>query len=199
MNTEYKTSIPTNPVNDFSNNFFKSLMLIVFLMISSAGYTQVVHSYKNSVPQHRLSYFETHEELVISIMKSHKIPASITFAQAVIESNCGTSPLAKISNNQFGIKRKSGDTKFVEHPERLGEYYRAYETVEESIIDHANFLANRIFYKPLFNLDIMDYKAWAHGLLECGYATDPEYPNKLIRIIETHNLQLYDLEYAANY
>ena len=139
-------------------------------------------------------YLDTYKELAIKKMQEYKIPASITLAQGIFESACGTSKLAKEGNNHFGIKchkEWEGDTLLIDD-DALGECFRRYETVEDSYTDHSLFLTSRPRYSELFNLDIMDYKAWAHGLKAAGYATNPKYAERLITVIETYHITQYD-------
>ena len=131
------------------------------------------------------------------------IPASITAAQAVLESNWGRAPVAVAGNNYFGIKCKrswTGDVVLHEDDDydaggRLTRScFRAYDAVEDSFRDHSDFLRERERYASLFLLDADDYEAWAHGLKACGYATDPRYAHKLIGIIERLGLDELDCE-----
>ena len=129
------------------------------------------------------------------------IPASIKTAQAIFESSWGKSRLATTGNNYFGIKCKSWwtgetilhqDDDYDEFGELTYSCFRAYESVEESFEDHTIFLLSSERYACLFKLDPTDYKGWAHGLKKCGYATDPNYAYKIIKLIERLNLQELD-------
>jgi len=127
-------------------------------------------------------------------MQLYKIPASITLAQGMIESGCGKSVLAVNTRNHFGIKCQkewTGDTYYYDDDEK-NECFRKYNSVEESYRDHSLFLTTRKRYAALFTLPLNDYKGWAFGLKQAGYATNPEYPNILIRLIETNQLYLLD-------
>jgi len=141
-------------------------------------------------------YIDTYKDLAISEMKRTGIPASITLAQGLFESGNGNSFLAKPPyNNHFGIKCKSdwtGRSVKVDDDE-LQECFRAYDKAEDSYMDHSNFLACQPRYAFLFNLNPLDYKAWAYGLKQAGYATNPRYPEKLIEKIELYNLYKYDI------
>ena len=148
-----------------------------------------------------LSYIEKHKELAIIEMHRSGVPASITLAQALIETNVGRSDLAVKANNHFGIKCKrtwNGDTYYHEDDdlnaegELIESCFRAYGSVIESYADHSNFLRTKENYMPLFLLDRYDYKNWAYGLKRSGYATNPEYAHMLIRKIETFGLDAYD-------
>ena len=128
-------------------------------------------------------------------MKRHKIPASITIAQGLLESNAGASMLASVHNNHFGIKcHKSwqGNRAYQDDDEK-GECFRSYDSPLDSYTDHSYFL-QQPRYKPLFQLAIDDYKGWAKGLQKCGYATDKGYANKLIALVELYSLYELDRE-----
>ncbi len=150
----------------------------------------------------RSQYIETWKEEAVYQMAMHGIPASITLAQGILESRDGNSRLAKEGNNHFGIKCHSdwrGDRIYEDDDER-NECFRQYRNARESFDDHADFL-KKPRYASLFELEPTDYKGWARGLKECGYATNPQYAQSLIRIIEENNLQQYDeqgLAYARD-
>jgi LysM repeat protein len=150
----------------------------------------------------RSQYIETWKEEAVYQMAMHGIPASITLAQGILESRDGNSRLAKEGNNHFGIKCHSdwsGD-RIYEDDDQRNECFRQYKNARESFDDHADFLKKQR-YSSLFELEPTDYKGWARGLKECGYATNPQYAQSLIRIIEENNLQQYDeqgLAYAKD-
>lgn len=150
----------------------------------------------------REQYIEMWKEEAIYQMVTHQIPASITLAQGILESRDGNSRLAKEGNNHFGIKcHNDWDGKRIyEDDETSNECFRQYKNARESFDDHSVFL-KKPRYAPLFELDPDDYKGWAKGLRECGYATNPDYAKLLIRIIEENNLTEFDragLAYAKN-
>lgn len=134
-------------------------------------------------------YIEQYRAIAIEQQQKHKIPASITLAQGILESGAGQSELAKKAHNHFGIKCTSdwSGATFRHDDDRRQECFRKYRYASESYEDHSKFLL-RDRYKTLFDLPLSDYKGWAHGLSRCGYATDPKYPEKLIRIIEEYGL-----------
>lgn len=139
-------------------------------------------------------YIDQYKELAILKMYQYKIPASITLAQGVFESACGTSRLARDGKNHFGIKCHKewiGDTVRIDDDE-LQECFRKYERVEDSYNDHSLFLTSRPRYAGLFQLNVMDYKAWARGLKAAGYATNPKYADRLIDLIERFNIAQWD-------
>ena len=140
-------------------------------------------------------YINTYKEIAMKEMIRTGVPASITLAQGIVETENGNSKLVKKSNNHFGIKCKETWTgPSVSHDDDApGECFRKYGSAEESYIDHSNFLVTRKHYASLFTLDPLDYKAWAYGLKKAGYATNPRYPEMLIKYIETYNLHQYSL------
>jgi len=141
-----------------------------------------------------LEYIEEYAHIATKQMKVHNIPASITLAQGILESNSGNSGLTKNSNNHFGIKchKNWKGLRTYYDDDAKGECFRVYKDPANSFQDHALFLTQRSRYEGLFKLGISDYKAWAEGLSKAGYATDKKYPQKLIRIIENYELYKYD-------
>ncbi|WP_430968648.1 glucosaminidase domain-containing protein [Spongiimicrobium sp. 2-473A-2-J] len=141
-------------------------------------------------------YIDTFSEIAQFEMKAYGIPASITLAQGILESGFGRSELALKTNNHFGIKCHRGWTgayDFHDDDEK-GECFRKYNHPMYSFRDHSIFLSSRARYAFLFNLRRDDYKRWAKGLREAGYATDKRYPQKLISFIEQYQLYRYDNE-----
>lgn len=146
------------------------------------------------VNKNYLEYIHTYQELAVSEMNKYHIPASITLAQGLIESAGGRSNLARYSNNHFGIKcgKVWKGEKTYHDDDRPNECFREYEDVQQSFEDHSLFLVRNPRYAPLFKLDMTDYKGWAHGLKAAGYATNPQYANLLINLIERYELHQYD-------
>lgn len=146
----------------------------------------------------RGEYIDIWKEVAVENMVLYKIPASITLAQGILESGDGNSDLARKANNHFGIKCHSDWTgKRVYHDDDAkGECFRKYNDARESYADHSEFL-KRKRYEPLFQLEITDYKGWAHTLKQCGYATNPKYASLLIKIIDDNNLTRFDQEGLA--
>ncbi len=140
-------------------------------------------------------YLARYKKLAIQEMKRTNIPASITLAQGMLESNYGKSRLAKEGNNHFGIKCKrgewSGDEMYLDDDEE-DECFRVYESVIKSYHDHSVFLKGNYRYEDLFDLKPTNYKAWAKGLKDAGYATNPHYDRLLISLIDKNNLHYYD-------
>lgn len=143
------------------------------------------------------NYVKTYRKMAINEMNEYGIPASITLAQGLLESNAGDSRLSVESNNHFGIKCKSkcrGCTCRNYNDDDIYDMFRVFESPEESYREHS-LLLNGKRYQHLLDLDITDYENWAKGLKKAGYATDKRYANKLIKIIE--ELQLYKYDRAA--
>ena len=144
------------------------------------------------------AYIQQWKEEAIRQMVQHRIPASITLAQGLLESGSGKSELSRKSNNHFGIKCHKdwqGGRTYHDDDEK-GECFRVYDDPRDSYHDHSLFLKKKR-YEPLFALDIDDYKGWAKGLKRCGYATSPTYAKALIELIERHGLDRYDDEGMA--
>ena len=139
-------------------------------------------------------YIQTYKDIAMREMRDHKIPASITLAQGLLESGAGNSALAREAKNHFGItchKGWEGDTYIMDDDEK-NECFRKYDNAEESFVDHSLFLTTRSRYAALFDLDITDYEGWARGLKAAGYATNPKYAQLLIDRIKLYDLAKYD-------
>lgn len=160
---------------------------ISMLMISAL----VVSAFTTVTPQE--DYIRKYSAAAVREMYRSGVPASITLAQGLLESRYGQSELAVKGNNHFGIKCHDWTGKKMYYDDDAkGECFRVYTSAEESFRDHSDFLRYRDRYKFLFDYDITDYKSWAQGLKKAGYATDPSYPSKLIKIIEDYHLYDYD-------
>lgn len=142
------------------------------------------------------AYINSYKGIAQSNMREYGIPSSIIIAQGILESGSGTGTLCMNANNHFGIKCHTGwDGPSVKHDDDSEqECFRKYNHPAESYRDHALFLTGRARYNSLFSLKKDDYKAWARGLKNAGYATDPKYPDKLISLIERYRLDRYDAE-----
>lgn len=156
-------------------------------------------------------YIEKCATLAMQEMQRAKIPASIKLGQAILESKYGTSELAVQANNHFGIKASpewdNSDRHCVYSYEwnaqkqkmyPLLSCFRQYASIQECYAGHSDFLTERPYYTQLFLLDILDFEAWAHGLEAAGYATDPQYAEKLIAIIQRYQLNQYDHQEFIN-
>ncbi len=142
----------------------------------------------------RVEYIDQWKGTAQNNMSTYNIPASIILAQGILESGFGNSDLARKANNHFGIKCHTSWTgaKFYKDDDAKDECFRSYNHAMDSYRDHALFLTSGKRYEALFSIDVTDYKSWAHGLKKAGYATHPEYANKLIRVIEENELYQYD-------
>ena len=147
-----------------------------------------------SLNKYSLQYIKRYAPIAVSEMHKYNVPASITLAQGILESGNGRSQLASKSNNHFGIKCHTGwkGAKVYHDDDEKGECFRKYKYVESSYEDHSQFLSGRRRYASLFALRKTDYKGWSKGLKKAGYATDKNYPKKLIKIIETYELYEFD-------
>jgi flagellum-specific peptidoglycan hydrolase FlgJ len=146
-------------------------------------------------------YIGLYKDLAVIEMHRTGVPASITLAQALHETNYGQSKLATEANNHFGIKCKTWwtgqsfyhkDDDFDKNGNLINSCFRKYDIAMFSYIDHSNFLKEGKHYASLFEYDRTDYESWAHGLKRCGYATDSTYAEKLIHKIHKYNLNNYD-------
>jgi hypothetical protein len=158
------------------------------------GSSSKVNSKPISTNEVTKDYIAQYNSVAMNNMKTYGIPASIILAQGILESGSGKSDLAVTANNHFGIKCHNDWTgdKVYKDDDSLQECFRKYNQASESYQDHATVLTGKKRYANLFALPKGDYKAWAKGLKEAGYATDPRYPEKLISYIETYNLSQYD-------
>lgn len=142
----------------------------------------------------RIQYIDQWKEVAQQNMREYNIPASIILAQGILESGSGNSDLARKANNHFGIKCHASWTgaKFYKDDDAKDECFRSYPHAMDSYRDHALFLTSGKRYESLFSIEVTDYKSWAHGLKKAGYATHPEYAQKLIRVIEENELYRFD-------
>ena len=138
--------------------------------------------------QQYLDYIERYKQVAMQSAREYGVPASITLAQGLLESYVGKSKMAVEANNHFGIKAYHWQGEVYGRCDSLKQVgYRKYGTPEDSFLDHALFLKGPR-YSVLYNFDVTDYRSWAQGLRDCGYAEDVNYPAKLIRIIEQYEL-----------
>ena len=160
------------------------IKVFLFLMLSSVI---VLGQSKSNSTQ---DYINTYTKIAIEQEKQYGIPACITLAQGILESGSGRSRLATEANNHFGIKCHNDwkGKKIYKDDDKKNECFRVYDNAEQSYIDHSLFLVGKKRYADLFKLKITDYKGWAKGLKQAGYATNPKYPQLLIDIIELYDL-----------
>ena len=130
--------------------------------------------------QRYLDYIERYKAIALQGERDYGVPASITLAQGLLESYVGQSKMALEANNHFGIKAYNWQGE-------VYSGYRKYSCAEDSFLDHALFLQGPR-YSILYRFDVTDYRSWAQGLRDCGYAEDVNYPAKLISIIEQYEL-----------
>lgn len=167
---------------------FRKFILVLFVCLFV--HSQLKGQSRNSVYE---AYISKYAPMAIDQMRRHRVPASITLAQGLLESAAGRSTLATEANNHFGIKTGGQwDGPYVlRDDDKANEHFRKYRSVEESFEDHSLFL-QKPRYASLFRLALTDYRGWAKGLKACGYATSPTYASKLINIIELYELYNYD-------
>lgn len=173
--------------------FMKPFIRAAVLAVAGALFSAAVSAQTSS----RLTtaeYVSRYKHIAVEHQQRYGIPASITLAQGILESDSGNGRLAVEANNHFGIKCKRDWTGMtISHDDDArGECFRKYYSVEDSFTDHAEYLDSQPRYDSLFRYSETDYEHWARGLKAAGYATDPAYADKLIRIIEENKLFLYD-------
>jgi LysM repeat protein len=166
------------------NRVITIVVLLIFISITGSAQPKLT----------RQEYIDAYKGIAINEMRRSGIPASITLAQGILESDNGNSTLAVKANNHFGIKCHNGWTgkTFTHDDDKPNECFRKYRNADESFRDHSDFLTTHQRYKPLFDLHTTDYKSWARGLKKAGYATNNQYDKLLIRIIEEHELYRFD-------
>jgi hypothetical protein len=164
-------------------NYFKCIAIGIVISTNTAFGQEIS----------RKEYIEKYSLLAVKQMHQYKIPASITLAQGILESNNGNSRLATKANNHFGIKCHGWEGKKIfADDDKKNECFRNYKNVLQSFIDHSLFLNKYSRYEFLFDYKITDYKSWAKGLKKAGYATNNKYPELLIKIIEENKLYQLD-------
>ena len=177
-----------------SNSVMQKLQKIIFLLFLLISCPSL---WAQTTNQAYWSYIDQYKGMAIDQMQRYRIPASITLAQGLLESNAGRSTLATQANNHFGIKVGGSWTGpyVLRNDDAPNEKFRKYRSAAESYEDHSKFLQGKR-YQGLFQLSITDYKGWAHGLKAAGYATAPQYAYSLISLIERFNLMQFDTQEA---
>jgi LysM repeat protein len=163
--------------------------LLLLLSLPFASYCQVTGTYEERV----LNYIRQYKDWAMQEQMRVGIPASVTLAQGIYETGAGSSELATIANNHFGIKCKkawTGET-FAHTDDAPNECFRKYTSAYQSYMDHSNYLSTEKRYQILFTYGVDDYKAWCRGLKQCGYATNPKYAQLIINVIEKYNLNRF--------
>jgi LysM repeat protein len=166
----------------------KKLTIIIFFIFSG----KILFAQSAEVIQ---KYIDTYKNIAIEEMNRTGVPAAITLAQGIHETSAGQSDLVRKSNNHFGIKCKAewSGPSVTHDDDARGECFRKYDDPMDSYKDHSDFLRTRSHYAFLFRLDPTDFEAWAYGLKKAGYATNPRYPQILIKLIRDYNLEDYTL------
>jgi len=167
-------------------NIFLGILMLVFFSVKSIAQVRA-----DAINE----YIQTYQTIAIEEMKRSGVPASITLAQGILETDAGKSDLVISSNNHFGIKCKSiwKGEKVYHDDDSKGECFRKYPKAADSYMDHSDYLRSGTRYASLFKLDAENYKGWAKGLKAAGYATNPRYADILINYIEKYNLNQYTL------
>lgn len=157
---------------------------------SGSSSSSAAANFKITGPSNAVAYVEQYKRIAVTESTRTGIPASIKLAQGILESGYGSSHLAKKANNHFGIKCGMGwSGKTMQYK---GSCYRVFSNGMDAYKEHSNFLTRSDRYKDLFKLKRSDYKGWAKGLRKAGYATNPNYPAKLIELVERYKLYNYD-------
>ena len=184
-------------LNSQRKSFTHRIILLIFMITGFYlvyAFTPPGESDKTETANYQ-EYIKTYAKKAILLKQKYKIPASIVLAQALLESAGGQGFLALAGNNHFGLKCTDWQGLCInKSDDGTNACFRKYLSVNDSFEDYSRFLTERKYYKSLFQLKLTDYKAWAAGLQQCGYATDPQYATKLIGIIEKFKLYQYDNE-----
>ena len=183
------------------NNFFKKALLFIAFVTVQLIFAPFVSAKKAKCPTMgpRLTveeYCAKYSDMAQKQMRKYGVPASITLAQGILESGYGSSYLAVVANNHFGIKAYSRNWKgptVLCDDDAKDEPFCKFNSVAEGYEYHSTFLRDNPRYASLFKLDVRDYENWAHGLKACGYATNPKYGTMLVNLIETYHLDVYDI------
>ncbi|MEO1262203.1 MAG: glucosaminidase domain-containing protein [Bacteroidota bacterium] len=180
------------PVPKWKSSDFRNLTFILqptFAERKKVG-EDIVHEKLNNCR----NYVKRFAKSAMIEKEKYGIPASITLAQGLLESDAGDSRLAKESNNHFGIKCRAkcrGCTCRNYSDDDIYDMFRVFDSAWESFREHS-LLLQISRYSHLKKLGTKDYRNWAIGLKKAGYATDKNYHKKLIRIIEELDLQQFD-------
>lgn len=177
-------------------NRFLYILFAIFLIITVDTKISLSQNTTSKRVEERIEYINRYKAIAIRHLQEYKIPASITLAQACLESGNGKSTLAVDGNNHFGIKCHNGwnGERIYHDDDAPNECFRKYKNPEESFNDHAIYLSTQKRYASLFDIENNDYKKWANGLKAAGYATNPNYAKELINIIEDYQLYKFDQE-----
>jgi len=171
----------------------KYIFCFIALLMSGFLKSAAQESYSDKVKK----YIQQYSLLAMAEQRSDGVPACVTLAQGVLETQAGGSDLMLQANNHFGVKCANdwqGET-YLHDDETKNECFKKYNSAAESYKDHTDHLKRNPRYASLFTISVTDYAGWASGLKKCGYATSPTYATQLIKIIEDYKLQEYT--YAA--
>ena len=172
-------------------NFPINKRICLFCLIFAAF--SAFSAFSQTTRQDYLDYIERYKRVALQHEREFGVPASITLAQGLLESYAGKSRMAQEANNHFGIKAYHWQGEVYGGSDSTGTRvgYRKYGAPEDSFLDHAKFLKGPR-YSVLYELEVTDYRSWAQGLRDCGYAEDVNYPTKLINLIEQYELYALD-------
>ncbi len=191
------------------NNYTTVILLVIVAMfvLSFFGYRRYVQ-YKSetqveAVQQEHSTFVKKIAPYAVDLGKQYGVLPSITIAQAILESDWGTSTLASQYNNYFGIKGSDpANTKVLQTKEytnnqwvTINGRFRVYSDFRESMKDHTKLLVDGTTWNSQQYQQVIqskDYIDAAVALQTDGYATDPGYTSKIIRIIQKYNLKKYD-------
>jgi len=167
-----------------------TILILTALLLSAATFPAL----KKQPPKNHIEqYIERYLKTAQTEARLYNIPVSITLAQGIIESNCGRSSLARKHNNHFGVKYRGRGKYAIYKDDTPRDKFQVYKSAWWSYRDHSKLLTSK-HYRHLTKLKRTDYKAWAHGLKKCGYATEKKYAQILISVIEKYELWRYDLQ-----
>lgn len=167
-----------------------TILLLTSYVLSSATFPALK---RQPAPKHIESYIQKYLTTAKKEADLYNIPVAITLAQGIIESNAGRSSLAVKHNNHFGVKYRGFGKYAIYKDDTPKDKFQVYKSAWWSFRDHSKLLTSN-HYRHLTKLKRTQYKAWAHGLKKCGYATAPKYAEILISVIEKYQLWKYDLK-----
>ncbi|MBG9981640.1 glycoside hydrolase family 73 protein [Aerococcaceae bacterium DSM 111020] len=152
----------------------------------------------------RESFIETLVPTAQRLQRQYGILASVSLGQAALESDFGTSELGAEYHNLYGVKTEASDPQGADM--KTSEYvdgewieivdrFKVYPSWEDSMREHAELIYYGTSWDQSFYEDVLvgdTYQEQARGLQSAGYATDPDYADKVIQMIEAWNLDQYD-------
>lgn len=163
----------------------KKILLITTLLVS----TLAASAQKNTSE----SYIQQFKDAAIRIMHQTGVPASIVLGVAMHESACGNSHIARVLNNQFGMRGNSVNTYTDSHNKTVRTTYKQYDSVLESFEDFARIMTEKKQFSRLGDkYSHYDYKDWAHGIQKSGYCSSHTWAAQVLGIINKYQLYLFD-------